>query len=107
MTPDETVFELLSSSGLSGTKDSWPLKKAPALPWFTYKREKGGEVFADDANYALMRRYEVELYQRELDDEVRDAFEECVARVGPFSSDEEWIPHENCWVTTYSVTFHP
>ena len=53
-----------------------------------------------------MRRYDVRLYQRELDDDVRDHFEEYVAMIGPFSSNETWIVSENCWETTYSLTLN-
>ena len=107
MTPDEYVFATLSESGLPGTKSGWPIGGAPPLPWFLYKRHKGGEVFADDRNWTRMRRYDIRLYQREVDDEVRDEFEEYVARIGPFASNETWIPSEDCWETSYSVTYHP
>lgn len=107
MTFDETVFSLLSESGLKGTKVGWPIGGAPPLPWFTYKHVKGGEFFADDKNYALMQRYDVDLYQKDPDDEVRDRFEQALDLVGPHACIESWIPSENCWVTSYSVTFHP
>lgn len=106
MTPDEFVFSTLKMSGLKGTKVGWPIGGAPPLPWFTYKRKKGGEVYADDRNWTRMRRYDVRLYQRELDDDVRDHFEEYVAMIGPFSSNETWIVSENCWETTYSLTLN-
>lgn len=107
MTSDETVFQTLLGSGLPGTKAGWPLGDAPPLPWFTYKRVKGGEFIADSTNYAQMTRYEVDLYQADLDDEVRDAFEELVGRLGPYRSVETWINHENCWLTSYTFTYHP
>lgn len=106
MKPDDYVFETLSSSGLPGTKIGWPEGGAPSLPWFTYKRHKGGEVYADDTIYHRMRRYDVGLYQREIDDDERDAFEEAILKIGPFTSDEVWIPSESCWVTKYSFTYH-
>ena len=106
MKPDEVVFTTLLKSGLPGTKVGWPIGGAPPLPWFTYKRVKGGEVYADDSNYTRMVRYDVDLYQREIDDDERDAFESVLAEIGPFSSDEVWIPSENCWDTSYRVTYH-
>lgn len=54
-----------------------------------------------------MQRYDIDLYQRDADDDVRDTFERAVAQVGPFKAVESWIPTENCWVTSYSVTYHP
>ena len=107
MTPDETVYSLLCESGLKGTKVGWPVGGAPPLPWFTYERRKGGEVFADDSNYAKMRRYDVDLYQREADEAVQEAFETALSTVGPYACTEEWISSENCWVTSYTVTYHP
>ena len=107
MTPDETVYTTLTACGLKGTKVGWPIGGAPPLPWFTYKRVKGGEFFADNANYALMQRYDIDLYQKEPDDEVRDRFEEALDGIGPHKCIESWIPAENCWVTSYSVTYHP
>ena len=107
MESDEQVFATLTASGLPGTKVGWPIGGAPPLPWFTYKRNKGGEVFADDGNWELMRRYDIRLYQKEIDDDERDLFEEHVAQIGPFASYETWIPSEDCWETAYSVTYHP
>lgn len=107
MTPDEVVYSTLLTSGLKGTKNAWPLGKAPALPWFTYKRARGGEVFADNRNYALMQRYEIGLYQHDADEDVRSAFEEALDHLGPHAANEVWNPVENCWITTYSLTYQP
>ena len=106
MTPDEYVFSALLTSGLPGTKYAWPLGGAPALPWFTYKHRRGGEVFADDSTYEKMRRYEVNLYEREQDDGVRESLEEALGKIGPYAEEDSWITSENCWVTSYSVTYH-
>ena len=107
MTPDEVVFSTLCESGIAGTKNAWPMGGAPALPWFTYKRAKGGEVFADDTKFTCMRRYDVSLYERELDDDLHDTFEEALDRLGPNKCNESWLTSENCWVTNYSLTYHP
>ena len=106
MGPDKELFKKLKESGLPGAKMGWPLGQAPALPWFTYQRIKGGEVHMDNHNYARMWRYQVDLYQADLDDELRDAFEELLDDIGPFKSHEAWIETENCWVTSYSLTYH-
>ena len=107
MTSDEIVYQSLLTSGLKGTKVGWPIGGAPPLPWFTYKRVKGGEFFADDGNYALMQRYDVDLYQKDADDTLRDEFERALDLIGPYKCVESWVPSENCWVTSYSVTYHP
>lgn len=107
MTPDEEVYGILLGSGLRGTKNAWPIGGAPPLPWFVYKREKKGEFFADNENFARMWRYRVELYQAEPDDDVADALEQQLSQIGPYSSYETWIPGENCWETSYTLTYHP
>ena len=107
MTYDETVFATLLESGLPGTRNAWPLGHAPALPWFTYKRARGGEFIADDSNYARMHRYQVDLYMAEPDDEVYERFEQALGRLGPFVSHEVWNAVENCWITSYTLTYHP
>lgn len=107
MTPDEHVYQALTGSGIKGTKVAWPLGGSPPLPWFTYRHDKKGEFFADDSNYAKMQRYDIDLYQKEPDDDERNAFEEALSTIGPYACIESWIPVESCWVTSYSVTFHP
>lgn len=107
MTPDDMVYATLLESGLKGTKIAWPLGKAPKLPWFTYKRLKKGEVFADDRNYAKMQRYQIDLYQAEPDDAVIESFEEALDRIGPHAANEVWNAVEDCWITSYTLTYHP
>lgn len=106
MTPDKFVFSTLLSSGIPGTKVSWQEGHAPPLPWFTYQRKKKGEVFAEDGNYSALPRYEADLYIRENDTEVREAFEEAVASIGPYTAYETWIPTEQCLEVSYAFTYH-
>lgn len=107
MQPDEIVFATLSESGIRGTKVGWPYGKEPALPWFVYRRLKKGEFYADDSNYAKMQRYDVDLYQSEADADEVDALEMQLAKLGPYACVESWVPMENCWLTSYTLTFHP
>lgn len=106
MTPDSAVFGILKTSGIPGVKVAWQEGHAPPLPWFTYSRKRGGDLFADDSNYSLLPRYEVELYQRENDPEVRERLEAAIATMGPFTAYETWIPTEQCLCTTYAFTYH-
>lgn len=107
MKPDEVVFSTLRESGIQGTKVAYPFGKEPPLPWFVYRHLKKGEFFADNKNYAKMQRYDVDLYQAETNDEERDLFEEQLARIGPYACIESWVPMENCWLTSYTLTYHP
>ncbi len=108
MTPDETVYSTLCTSGLKGTYNAWPIGDVPPLPWFVYRHKKDKSFFADNSNYAYIDRYTVDLYQYELDDAVSDAFEDAIALLGPFAClSEIWNAGENCWITSYHFTFHP
>lgn len=106
MTPDKEVYEALSASGIPGTKVAWQEGMAPPLPWFTYQRKRKGEVFAENSNYSALPRYEAELYIRENDTGVREAFEEAVASIGPYTAYETWIPTEQCLEVSYAFTYH-
>lgn len=106
MTHDKAVYEALSASGIPGTKMAYPVGKTPALPFFVYMQESGGETFADNKNYETLTRYRAELYQKDNDPSVREAFESAVAAVGPFTTNEGWIASENCYMTAYSFTYH-
>lgn len=107
MTSDETVYQVLLESGIPGAKVGFPLGEAPPLPWFTYKRIKKGTVFADDRRWGKIPRYQVDLYELEPDENLRERFEQLVDRLGAASDFETWIPTENCWVTSYTLTFNP
>ncbi len=105
--PDEVVLSTLQESGIPGTKVAWPYGKVPKLPWFVYRRNKKGEFYADDSNYAKLQRYEVDLYQADMDDDEREALEERLALLGPYACIESWVPMESTWLTSYTFTFHP
>lgn len=106
MKPDEVVFSTLLSSGIRGTRVGWPIGGAPPLPWFTYKHRRGGEFFADDSNFTKMRRYEVDLYEKEPNDTTHESFEEALATIGPYAETDSFITPENAWVTSYVLTYH-
>lgn len=106
MTSDETVYATLLQSGIEGTKVGYPHGKKPPLPWFVYRHLKKGEFFADNSTYAKLTRYDVDLWQAEQDDAQREALEEQIAKLGPYSCIESWVPMENCWLTSYTLTFH-
>lgn len=107
MSSDEVVFSTLSQSGIRGTKIGYPYGKEPPLPWFVYRPLKKGEFYADDSNYAKMRRYDVDLYQAEPNDTEREALEDELTKLGPYACVESWVAMENCWLTSYRLTYHP
>ena len=107
MNSDEVVFSALRSSGIPGTKAAWPLGKAPKLPWYVYYQDRGGEVFADNANYERLTPYTAELYMKDIDQGVISRFEEALGKLSPYTSNETWVSSENCFMRTYEFTFYP
>ena len=107
MTPEAEVFAKLSTSGIPGTKVAWQLGCAPPPPYFVYCRDEGGDLFADDLNYALLPRFRAELYMGEYDAGVRETFSDAVASVGPYTTNESWIPGESAYMVAYEFTWHP
>ena len=107
MTDDARVFSALKATGLKGTKFNWPVGKAPPLPWFIYFRNRGGEEFADNDNYFQFPRYVAELYVKENDPDLAEAFGRAVRTLGPFSRREEWLDSEGCMVYRFQFTLTP
>lgn len=106
MTPNEEVYATLSATGLPGALSAWPIGQAPPLPWFVYYVQEGGEVFADDSNFTKLVRYRAELWTAQNDEEVRATFESAVSQIGPFTTNEGWVPSENAYMVAYTFTYH-
>ena len=107
MSLDEILFSELRTV-CPGTYVSWPTGKAPPLPWFAYKREHDGEVFADNTNYGLMPRYRVELLFKEKDDSLIEDFEAALSRVGTWKLYEaDYLDSEKCIDHDYRITLLP
>ena len=91
-----------------GTYVAWPIGGAPPLPWFTYKREHDGEVFADNRNYGLMPRYRVELLFKENDPSLIDDFEAALSSISTWKLYEsDMLDSENCLYHDYRLTLLP
>lgn len=105
MTEDALVFQTLTGmTGLPGAKLAWALGEAPSLPWFVYYRDRKGELHADNDNYFILPRYKAELYIKENDPELVNAFEEAVSTLGPYRHREVWLDSENCTMHTFTFT---
>ncbi len=107
MTPNARVFSTLLDV-IPGTYVAYPLGKAPPLPWFTYERTRGGEAYADNSNYGLLPRYQVELYFEENDPDLIERFERKLSELGTYRLyDPEYIDTEGCYRHTYRLTLLP
>lgn len=106
MTPNEVIYQTLTSTGVPGTYAAYQEGNVPPLPWFVYIRDRGGEVFADDSNYAELPRYRVELYMAERDSELIETFSNVIkGRFGPCSTMESWILSEHVLMVVYEFTY--
>lgn len=91
-----------------GTYLAWAIGEAPPLPWFTYKREHDGEVYADNKNYSLMPRYRVELLFKEYDPTLIEDFEKALSAIGTWKLYEsDMLDSENCLYHDYRLTLLP
>ena len=106
-TYNKTLYEALTKV-CPGAYVGWPVGNAPPLPWFTYKREHDGEVFADNRNYGLMPRYRVELLFKENDPSLREDFEAALSEVSTWRLYEsDMLDSENCLYHDYRLTLLP
>ncbi len=107
MTSNERLFSRLLDV-VPGTYLAWPVGKAPPLPWFTYEREYGGHAYADNTNYALMPRYQVDLYFAENDPDLIAMFEEAISDLGTYRLyNADYIDTEGCYRHDYRLTLLP
>lgn len=105
MTSNELLFRVLSEV-CDGTYVAYP-ERHP-LPFFVYKREHGGEVYADNYNYSLLPQYRVELLVKENDPELISKFESSLSRLGTWKLyDADWLDSENCIDHDYRLTLLP
>lgn len=107
MTSDEIVYNTISDmTGVPGARMSWgPRHCRPSLPYFVYKRESGGEVYADDSTHAIMPRYRVTLYVRDPGEAVEERFVRAVGKLGPYSRSWEYDTDHEAYVTHFDFTF--
>lgn len=106
MTPNEVVYQTVRGVGIPGTYAAYQEGSAPPLPWFVYIRDRGGEVYADDSNYAVLPRYRVELYMASRDSALVDAVGDAIGeRFGPYSTYETWILSEHVLMVSYEFTY--
>ena len=103
---DRLVYETVSDlTRTPGARMSWgPKKCVPAMPYFTYERRRGGEMYADDANHAILPRYRVTLYCEDPDDAMEEAYCKAVATLGPYSRSWEYDDEHEAYVTHFDFT---
>lgn len=103
MTADKLLYQTLSEV-CPGTYAAYKPGNAPPLPWFVYKVDRGGEVFADNTNYSKIPRYRVELLMKEKDPSLVDSFEAALRSIGTWRLyDADYIDSEGCVMHDYRL----
>lgn len=104
MTRLETLYSMISGSGLNCVYRAWPEGRAPTLPFVCYL-ERGSDNFAaDNSVYLAKGEVAVELYTREKDPDSEARVETALAGV-VWEKTEEYLESERCYMVTYSFDF--
>lgn len=80
----------------------WPKGGAPDLPWAAYRDDPGGKG-ADNENWVVKHRWEVELYEKSADSSLEEALFETLCGIYDYVEPPEtqWIESEGCLRTLY------
>jgi len=106
MTPNAFLYNTLREV-CEGTYLAYQRGKAPVLPWFVYQHQYGEEVFADNANYARLPKYRVQLLFKENDPKLVDEFETALSKIGTWRLyDADYLDSEDCIIHDYRVSLN-
>ena len=104
----EHVYATVTACGIPGTLEAYPVGEVPALPWFVYLLDDGGEFPADDTDYAGIPRFRVELYEETRDADLESSIATAIRDAyGPVRIMPEYIPDEDCRMVAYEFAFTP
>ena len=96
----------MSSTGLTGRFEAYPINKAPTPPFYVYTVDDQGEYYADDGTFARFPRMHVELFEKvadpALEESVRIALE---GAFGPVEQVGSWSQSEQCHIEQYDYTY--
>ena len=96
----------MSSTGLTGRFEAYPINKAPTPPFYVYTVDDNGEFYSDDTTFARFPRMHVELFEKAadpaLEESVRGALE---TAFGPVEQVGTWSQSEQCHIEQYDYTY--
>lgn len=102
------VFEMLNSiPGFEGKVDyrSFPVNRAPSLPFICYLDTSTSNFFADNKVYTIIQEIDIELYSTRKDFTSEALIEaELDAHNLTWQKYEEYIPDESMYEVVYTVT---
>jgi hypothetical protein len=84
---------------------SWPVGKAPALPWGVYLEAYGRSFGADNVAYSSARHMQVELYTAKKDPVSEKKIEDALTAAGLYyqKTEETYLETEHCFETLYEL----
>lgn len=108
MTHDEALYRVLSDV-CPGRKYAWQTgQDIPPLPWFTYTPRRGSEMYADEGLYAVLPKYQVELFLKENDPDTVARFRDALSSIGTFAVyDDGYLESEGCIHITFDFSLQP
>lgn len=101
----EDVVSAVRSAGLPVAHMAFPVGSKQGLPYCVFYADEVSSFCADDAVYAEVTPWTLELYQAQDDSESEKRLDAAVARAfGPYRKSEAWIESEGCVQTTYAFS---
>lgn len=95
--------------GITGFEDkvvyySWPVNKAPELPFICYLEQGSNNFVADGVVYSKVRRIDVELYTETKDPTSESLVESALTAAGiVWQKTEDYIDTEKVFMITYEI----
>ena len=107
MSAKSVVYAALLATGIPGRQDAYPVKKAPAPPFFIFTVESTGGFIADGIVYANLPRFHVELFEKVSDPTTEKLIRDAIQSIGCVPDETgEWSESEVCHIEQYDFTFH-
>lgn len=96
---------VLDGSGIPFAYYSWPVGKAPALPWGVYLETYGRSFGADNVAYSTARHMQIELYSAGKDPALEKQLEDALTAASIFyeKTDETYLEDEKCFEAIYEL----
>jgi len=107
MSAKSKVYQALLATGIPGRQDAYPVKKAPAPPFFVYTEESDGGFIADGVVYAMLPRFHVELFEKSSDAATEALIRDAIVSLGCVPDETGiWSESEVCHIEQYDFTYH-
>ena len=107
MSAKSVVYAALTSTGIPGRQDAYPVGKAPTPPFFVFTVETTGGFIADGTVYASLPHFHVELFEKVSDPTTEKLIRDAILSIGCVPDETgEWSESEVCHIEQYEFTYH-